>query len=88
MTLFYTIFHAVAAHCILLPSQSVDLLPAGIKHNIQLYLLLTESVLNTGMAIIVSIDHSDWNNITSGMDQFSSSGGCYIIKNTWNKSSH
>ena len=46
----------ITAHCSLFSSHGADLLPANIKHNIQLHLLTTASVLNIAMAMIVSID--------------------------------
>ena len=86
-TLINAIFHNVAEHCSLFPLCGADLLPANMKHHIQLHLLTTASVLNAAMAMIISIDANDWDDITWGVGQFSGSGGHHYVKNTWNERS-
>ena len=45
---------AITAHCSLFPIWGVDLLPANMKRHVQLHLLMTASVLNAAMAMIIS----------------------------------
>ena len=66
MTLIYAIFNNVAAHPSFFPLQSVDLLPAKMKHCVQLHLLPTASALDAATATIVSVDSNYWNNVTWG----------------------
>ena len=58
----------------------MNLLPANMKHCIQLQLLPTASVLNAAMTAIISIDANNWNDVTWGVGQFSGSGGGHNIK--------
>ena len=73
-------FDDVAAHHSLFHLQCVNLLLANTKHCIQLHLLPIASVLNATMAMIVSMDTNDWNNISWGMGQFPSSGSGHSLK--------